>query len=166
VGNKNSRMSGRGAFDGGEGTDATARQNSAFSSHTPGAGTPPASGASNIDRQLGNTGNELALHQSGGSTTGEVGRRLDGRELGETGEGRIPGERTALSIAPPDSALIQIIAEHRRALRAAKSAIEKLLGKLPMELRPDLAVAACKMGHVLRGGMLLVLLVPSCLLGL
>lgn len=166
VGHKSSRMPGRGCPDG-EGTDATARQSSTHEVPIP----PIRKGQRSISAPCasktttkGNTGNELALHLDRGCSTGEVGERRDGRELGETGEG-LPGDRSALSVAP-DSALIQIIADHRRVLRSAKSAIERLLLKIPIELRSDLAVAVCKMGHVLRGGALVVLLIPSCLLGL
>lgn len=52
------------------------------------------------------------------------------------------------------SILIALLADHREAMRDIKEAAEAVILKLHIEDRTDLALALCKLSHVLKGGAL------------
>lgn len=124
-----------------EGTDATppTQHSKPFSSHSVGAADlQPAAPTPKTEH--------LALRPRGGIMTG--GCPGDGVERGTV---EVLG---GLMSGAPQSTLIAILVEHRDALRMAKEAMEEALPLMRVEHRMDLAIAAAKIGYVLRGGVL------------
>jgi hypothetical protein len=74
----------------------------------------------------------------------------DGWERGDEARGGLKSGTPSTS----SSLLISELANHRRAMRHAKEAIEAVILKLHIEDRSDLAYALCELSHVLNGGLL------------
>lgn len=89
---------------------------------------------------------ELALRPRSGIMTG--GCPGDGWERGEAGSLKSGAPQSSASLLAAE------LANHRRAMRHAKDAIEAIILKLHIEDRTDLAVALCELTHVLNGGVL------------
>lgn len=150
---KISCLPGRGSSDVGEGTAATTRQS--FDAPNPpsrlGSGSTPDPNFLETKR--------LALGSRSLSDSREWGKGLPGSGRGETGEGAVPGDGGRLPSRPLDAHhsstyLVRIILDQREAISYAKRAIDELLPLIDVSLRGDIAVAASKLGHALRGGVL------------